>query len=83
MSYFSFVYRWSSRDLRKVIMAILKSWLADNVKRINYSQNYILKDSKTIQKNEEKILLISANDEKKLNDYLLKNFSQIEKIDIK
>ena len=83
MSYFSFVYRWSSRDLRKVIMAILKSWLADNVKRINYAQNYILKDSKTIQKNEEKILLISANDEKKLNDFLLKNFSQIEKIDIK
>jgi len=83
MSYFSFVYRWSSRDLRKVIMAILKSWLADNVKRINYAQNYILKDSKTIQKNEEKILLISANDEKKLNDFLSKNFSQIEKIDIK
>jgi hypothetical protein len=83
MSYSSFVYRWSSRDLRKIIMAILKSWLADNVKRINYVQNYVSKDSKTIQKNEEKILLISANDENKLNDFLSKNFSQIEKIDIK
>lgn len=83
MSYSLFVYRWSSRDLRKIIMAILKSWLADNVKRINYVQNYTFKDSKTIQKNEEKILLISAKDEDKLNEFLLKNFSRIEKIDIK
>lgn len=83
MSYFSFVYRWTSRDLRKIIMAILKSWLADNVKRINYVQNYVSKDSKTIQKDEEKILLIRAKDENKLREFLLKNFSQIEKIDIK
>jgi len=83
MSYFSFVYRWTSRDLRKIIMAILKSWLADNVKRINYVQNYVSKDSKTIQKDEEKILLIRTKDENKLREFLLKNFSQIEKIDIK
>ena len=63
-------------------MALLRSWVADNIKRINYVQNYILKDEKNIEKTEEKILLVSTQDENKLNEFLMKSFPQIEKIDI-
>lgn len=82
MDYLLFVYRWKSRDLRKIIVAILKSWVADNVKKINYVQNYLLKDWKNIEKNEEKILLIYTQDTEKLLDFLSKNFPQIEKINL-
>lgn len=82
MRYSSFVYKWNSRDLRKIIMALLRSWVADNIKRINYVQNYILKDEKNIEKTEEKILLVSTQDENRLNEFLMKSFPQIEKIDI-
>ena len=80
MSYLTFVYVWSSRDMRKLIITLLKSWLADSIKRINYVQNYLLKDGKNIQKTEEKILLIEAQDENKLTEFLLKNFSQMKRI---
>ena len=82
MNYLMFVYKWKSRDLRKIIVAILKSWVADNVKKINYVQDYVLKDWKNIEKNDEKILLIYTQDRDKLLDFLSKNFPQIEKFDI-
>jgi len=77
-----FVYKWKSRDLRRIIVSILKSWVADNVKKINYVQSYLLKEWKNIEKNEEKILLIYSQDKNKLLDFLTKNFPQIEKINI-
>ena len=77
-----FVYRWSSRELRKIVVAILKAWLAKNIKRINYVQDYSF-DEKIVKKNEEKILLIYAENQDKLIDFLSKNFPQkMEKIDI-
>ena len=82
MNYLMFVYKWKSRDLRKIIVAILKSWMADNVKKINYVQNYVLKDWKNIEKNEEKILLVYTQNKDKLLDFLSKNFPQIERFDI-
>ena len=82
MNYLMFVYKWKSRDLRKIIIAMLKSWMADNIKKINYVQNYLLKDWKNIEKNEEKILLVCTQDKDKLLGFLSKNFPQIEKIDI-
>ncbi len=82
MEYLVFVYKWKSRDLRRIIVSILKSWVADNVKKINYVQNYLLKEWKNIEKNEEKILLIYTQDKNKLLNFLTKNFPQIEKIDI-
>ena len=82
MNYLMFVYKWKSRDLRKIIIAMLKSWMADNIKKINYVQNYLLKDWKNIEKNEEKILLVCTQDKDKLLDFLSKNFPQIEKFDI-
>jgi DNA-binding beta-propeller fold protein YncE len=77
-----FVYKWKSRDLRRITVSILKSWVADNVKKINYVQSYLLKEWKNIEKNEEKILLIYSQDKNKLLDFLTKNFPQIEKINI-
>jgi len=82
MNYLMFVYKWKSRDLRKIIIVMLKSWMADNIKKINYVQNYLLKDWKNIEKNEEKILLVCTQDKDKLLDFLSKNFPQIEKFDI-
>ena len=82
MEYLVFVYKWKSRDLRRIIVSILKSWAADNVKKINYVQNYLLKEWKNIEKNEEKILLIYTQDKNKLLDFLTKSFPQIEKINI-
>lgn len=81
MNYITFVYKWSSRELRKIIMAILKSWIADNVKNFNYIHNYLFKE-KNIEKTEEKIVLIHTDDENKLLDFLSKNFPQIEKLNI-
>jgi len=83
MSYLIFVYRWTSRDLRKIITAILKSWYVKDLKRVNYVQDYCLNDNK-IEKNEEKILLLQADNQYKLVDFLSKNFSnKIEKITLK
>lgn len=82
MEYLVFVYKWKTRDLRRIIVSMLKLWVADNVKKINYIQNYTLKEWKNIEKNEEKILLIYTQNRDKLLEFLSKNFSQIEKIDI-
>lgn len=81
MIFLSFVYRGTSRDLRKIITAILKSWIAEKIKRINYVQDYSFENQKII-KAEEKIILIYTQDENRLLDFLSKNFPQIEKIDI-
>ena len=82
MECISFIYKWKSRDLRRIIVSILKSWVADNVKKVNYVQNYSLKEWKGIEKNEEKILLVYTQDKNKLLDFLTKSFPQIEKINI-
>jgi hypothetical protein len=69
--------------LRKIIVAILKSGLANNVKKFNYVQNYSIKDNK-IEKAEEKILLMQSDNQDKLIDFLSKNFSnKVEKIILK
>lgn len=81
MIFLSFVYRGTSRDLRKIITAILKSWIAEKIKRINYVQDYSFENQKII-KAEEKIILIYTQDENRLLDFLSKDFPQIEKIDI-
>lgn len=79
MNYLTFWYKWSSRELKKIITAILKSWLADNIKRINYVQNYSINDKK-VEKSEEKIILIHTDNYDKLTDFLSKNFSEIEEL---
>ena len=53
--------------------------MADNVKKINYVQNYILQE-KGVNKVEEKMLLIHSEKQDDLLSFLSKNFSQIERI---
>ena len=79
MKYLTFVYKWKSRDLRKVILAILKSWIANNIQKLNYVQKFSLNENK-LEKQESKILLINTDDEKKLMDFLSKICSQMERI---
>lgn len=81
MNFLTFVYRGNSRDLRKIILSLIKSWIADNIKRINYIQNYSVND-KSVKKDEEKLILINAKDYDKLMDFLSKNFPQIERINL-
>ena len=81
MNFLTFVYRGNSRDLRKIILSLIKSWIADDIKRINYIQNYSM-DDKSVKKDEEKLILINAKDYDKLMDFLSKNFPQIERINL-
>lgn len=81
MNYLIFVYKWSARDLRKVIVAILKSWLCDNVKKINYVQDFLLNWG-NVNKTEQKIIMVHTEDSDKLMDFLSKNFPQIGRITI-
>ena len=80
MDYMMFVYRWTARELKKIILAILKSWVADEIKRFNYVQNYSFKEN-SLEKTEEKILLFNTKEPDKLLDFLSK-FTQIERINI-
>jgi len=82
MNNFVYVYKWKSRDLRKNILILLKSWFASEVKKMNYVHSFTIKDNK-IEKNEEKIVIISTENEEKLMNFLSKNFPQFERIDIK
>ena len=81
MNYTTFIYRWNSRELKKIIWIILKSWIAYNIKKINYVQDFSFEE-KNIKKSEVKILLIHSENQDKLLDFLSKKFPQIEKINI-
>lgn len=81
MHYCVFMYEWNLRDLRKIIVVILKSWLAKEVNKINYVQNFGLLD-KNIEKREVKILFINTDNEDKLLDFISKNFSQLRRMSI-
>ena len=82
MCYLVFTYKGSSRDLRKIITAILKSWFADGIKKINYVHDYLLKDGK-VEKWEEKIILVHSENQDGLLDFLSKKFPQLEKMEIR
>lgn len=82
MSSFVYVYQWKSRDLRRSIVALLKSWFAVEIKKMNYVSRFMIKDNR-VEKTEEKLVIISAENEEKLMDFLSKNFPQFERIYIK
>ena len=75
------MYEWNLRDLRRIIVAILKSWLVKEVNKINYVQNFELLD-KNIEKREVKILFINTDNEDKLLNFVSKNFSQLRRMSI-
>ncbi|MFA7717175.1 MAG: hypothetical protein WC875_00480 [Candidatus Absconditabacterales bacterium] len=68
------IYPNTGRKLRQLITGLLKSGLAQEVRRMNYIKSYKLVDGK-IQKNEEKILRIDhkKEDTEKLQKFLEKN----------
>ena len=51
MNYMTFIYKWTSRELKKIITIILKSGIADNIKKVNYMQDYFFQE-KNIKKTE-------------------------------
>ena len=81
MSNYTFIYKGKSRDLKKIITAILKSWLASNIYKVNYWQEFKLNEKK-VEKSEIKFLMMNSENKKKLSDFLSKNFPEIEEFNI-
>lgn len=79
MNYIICSYTWKARELRKIIVALLKSGISDNIQKMNYVHNYIFKDNK-IEKRDVQLIMIWTKDEGKLIDFLSKNFPQIERL---
>lgn len=79
MKYLLFSYSGESRELKRIIVAILKSWCAMKVVKLNYWHSFLLQ-WKNVQKDEVKLLLINTDDEEKLLDFISQNFSQIERV---
>lgn len=79
MNYITYFYPWNSRELKKIVVVLLKSWLVNNIKKLNYVHNYDMNENK-IMKWEWQLIILSSKDEEKLTDFLSKNFPQIERI---
>lgn len=79
MSSLLFSYNGNSRELRRIIISLLKSWCALRVQKFNYVQNFWLKDG-NLEKSEIKYIVIYTEDKSKLLNFLSKNFPQIDRI---
>ena len=82
MSPLLFSYNGRSRELKKIIISLLKSWCATKIHKFNYVQSFGLKEN-VVEKFEIKFVIIYTDDELKLLNFLSKNFPQIEKVEIK
>ncbi len=58
-------YKEKGRLLRRLVNGLLMSGAAIEVKKINYVASYQLDSNKKVTKNEEKMLIISYNEEKR------------------
>lgn len=81
MGNYTFIYKGKSRELKKIITAILKSWLASNIYKVNYWQEFKLNEKK-VEKSEIKFLMMNSENKEKLSDFLSKNFPEIEEFNI-
>lgn len=79
MSYIVFSYDWSSRELRRIIVSLLKSGNAIDIKKFNYVQSFSLEKWWNIKKSEVKFIMISTNDELRLLKFLEK-YPQLKKV---
>jgi hypothetical protein len=77
-----FSYDGNSRELKRIIISLLKSWCALEVHKINYVQSFWLKEN-VVEKSEIKYMIIYTDDESKLLSFLSKNFSQVKRIELK
>jgi len=81
MDYAVFGYKWWNRDLRRIINALLKAWVAKEVQKMNYVQRFCLKE-KSVEKSEMKLLFILTDNLEKLSDFVSKSFPEIERIKV-
>jgi hypothetical protein len=79
MNYSVYSYTWTARELKRVIVSLLKSGSAINVQKLNYVQDFVLNEWWKVVKTEEKLVMICTNDELKLSKFLEKN-PQLKKI---
>lgn len=77
-----FSYNGNSRELRRIIISLLKSWCALKIHKFNYVQSFWLREN-VVEKSEIKYIIIYTNDESKLLNFLSKNFPQVERIELK
>jgi predicted DNA binding protein len=77
-----FSYEGSSRELKKIIISLLKSWCASKVHKFNYVQSFWF-NGNVVEKSEIKYMIIYTSDEPKLLNFLSKNFPQVEKVEFK
>lgn len=82
MSSLLFSYKGNSRELRKIIVSLLKSGCTSRIQKFNYVQNFELKES-VIEKSEMKYIVIYTEDESKLLNFVSKNFPQVERVVLK
>lgn len=76
-----FSYSGDSRELRKIIISLLKSGCASKIHKFNYVQNFELKEN-VIEKSEIKYIIVYAEDESKLLKFLSKNFPQVVRVNL-
>ena len=75
-------YDGNSRELKRIIITLLKSWCALKVHKFNYVQSFWLKKN-VVEKSEIKYMIIYTDDESNLLSFLSKNFPQLERIELK
>ena len=81
MNYSLYSYNWTSRELKKAVISLLKSGNAVNVQKLNYVHDFVLDEWWKVMKTEKKLVMISTNDESKLSNFLEK-IPQFKKITI-
>ncbi len=64
------------RKLRYLINWLLKSWLVQEIKRINYVKSYRIVE-KNIKKQEEKLLVIIWPDNEKIKQFIQKQRPEV------
>ena len=77
-----FSYSGGSRELKRIIVSLLKSWCASKVEKFNYVQSFWLNEG-NVEKSEIKYIVVYTDDESKLLSFLSKNFSEVERVILK
>jgi hypothetical protein len=77
-----FSYNGSSRELKRIIISLLKSWCASKIEKFNYVQSFLLNEG-NVEKSEIKYVVVYTDDESKLLCFLSKNFPEVERVILK
>lgn len=58
-------YKGDSKQLRHIIMKLIKSGLCSEIKKMNYVSSFTLDEAKKVIKSQEKILILSYDEKNK------------------